>query len=566
MFILYRFFLVTEDFIVCRTLAALYKLPQTRRGFPWCVHLILCLVEAHSPILLAGSYFEAVITNTTSAFLVLGNVYAPHVDSDSDSEMELDHEEHSPQRHLGLRPVDERARTAKQVSLLVEIEGEAILGVAKASSILRIANDLDPRKTYKLRITHMGCQYGFDGLDDEILEFEGLWLDRPAASKAITRAANATMQTTLGVLLPHDQSQVYVEQEGSPMPSPKKQVIELVTSEYLAGDAWLKELYHPTTGTVEERVVSWCNVLGSRLSADIAMVPLARSALIPINAGQDGTETAAKDLFFRSGPKATARFFSRPWSFASYQPSVLILQLGLVDFVHFFSDKENANKHGVSKFTVEFVESYVQFVRTIRSNAYPFQKTAAKAWFGPSSDDGSYIYNSAPSTLPIFLIAPFSSRRRLVTKKLTLHKFISDALAQVASRLQAEGDKSTYWIDTTGWLDPSTDFNNSNTLYRYKDSPDANALTPAANSKVASLLADHLCPYLQGGAATSQPAFGDCAFDQYDSYLGNVYLPKDVELDRAVLERKIESIKQRLKMDGAGLKGRGETFLHKIKK
>ncbi len=446
---------------------------------------------------------------------MLRNVYDPHLgddpDSDVASEMDLDHEEDSYTPHLKLRPFDALI-PAKKVSLLVEIEGEAILGIGKASSILRIADDLDPQKTYKLRVTHMGCMYWHGGSYEEILEFEGLWLDRPAAPAGITRTANTTMPATLGTLLPNDQGHVYVEHDGYSIPSAKKQVIELVTSEHVPDSDRMNEWYTEDSDSdiaddVEARVVSWYNMLGSQLSADVAIVPLGGSTLMPIEAGQDGTETTAKDVFFRSGPQATARFFSRPWSFASYQPAVLILQIGLVDFVKFLSEKKNVNKHAMIKFTNEFVESYVKFVHTIRSNAYTFQESAASALFGASSDDGSYIYNSAPSTLPIFLITPFSSRRRYMTKKLTLHKLISDALAQVATRLQAEGDKSTHLIDTTGWLDPKADFQAWEAKFVRNDGPEANLLTPEAKAKIASRLADHLCPYLKKQAATDPSGF-----------------------------------------------------------
>jgi len=110
---------------------------------------------------------------------------------------------------------------------------------------------------------------------------------------------------------------------------------------------------------------------------------------------------------------------------------------------------------------------------------------------------------------------------------------------------QADGDKSTFWIDTTGWLDHKTDF--WRVAGNDTSSPDRLFLTPSADDKVARLLADHLCPYL------GNPDLGgeDCPFDRYDNYLGNVYLPQDVEFDTAVLERKIATIKERFQVQGS---------------
>ncbi len=162
--------------------------------------------------------------------------------------------------------------------------------------------------------------------------------------------------------------------------------------------------------------------------------------------------------------------------------------------------------------------------------------------------DGTYIYNSAPSTLPIFLVAPFSASRRFVTKKIKLDEVISAALQQVVSTLQADGDKATFWIDTTGWLCHKTDFIPPDSETPVPEQPKMQRmLTPLANYKVSCLLADHICPYIYDGSKIDGFNGMDkqCQFRRYDNYLGNVYLPQNVEFDRAVLERKIARIKER---------------------
>lgn len=504
---------------------------------------------------------EAVVTNTTSIYLVLNNIHdVIRPDSSADSSSDPEDEDAAPKRRLDLRPPMNLQRPACHVSLMVEIEGEVILGVEQASSILRIAKNLDPQKMYRIKITHMGRRISY-GSYDEVFEFEGLWLDRPATSQDTLVSRNTTVKTMSGRTVALDETPSQVSHDKKATLLYHKPIIELVTSERPTTHSKMNYFYKDTEQMMEERVGAWYTRFGARLCADIALVPLENATVLPFQSGILEPPTAIKDLFFRSGPKDTRRMFDRPWNFASYQPAVLILQFGLADFVKFFEEEENANKRAMSKVTSAFVDAYVSLVHSIRSNAYNDHSNVM-------DQDGSYIYNSAPSAMPIFLLPPFSSRRRFVTKKLTLHKFISDALAQVASRLQAEGDKSTHWIDTAGWLDPREDFDSSNTRYSYKYSREPNPLTKVASVKVAALLADHICPYIKENsqASTYEYAFGDCAFDQYDSYLGNVYLPKDVELDRAVLERKVESIKKKFKLDRMGLDGRGDTFLHKVEK
>jgi hypothetical protein len=496
-----------------------------------------------------GSYFETVATNATSISIALGNIRVDQVASKEASTYEEDN------HHRGhLHTPAKRKWLAHQVNLMVEIEDVGIFEAQGASSVGKIVENLNPRKEYKIKIMHLG-QYRTDGfleyLNPQVLEFEGFLLGRPAVvqglgdADATTTSRSEKIPSLIG-------SHSVGERRRYSAGLRRKPVIELVTSEFPSiYPRPANEDKHVATTATQERVDAWYTLLGSKLSADIALVPIERSSLLTT----DVSQLTVHDLFFRSGPKGAAHLASRPWSFGAYQPTVLVLQFGLSDFVHFLSNREETDQRrrsqdSWSQFTRDFVDAYVKFIKSVRSNAYPFQATANSFDpFNPLDDDGSYVYNSAPSTLPIFLLPPFSSHRRLVMRKQTLHKVISDALAQVSSTLQTEGDKSTYWIDTAGWLNAEEDFhppcdNSSLAL-------DPDRLTADASAKVASLLADHLCSYIKGATDSfvDPPDRGDCPFDRYDNYLGNVYVPEDRDMARALLERKIENLKQRLRLE-----------------
>ncbi|EXJ62830.1 hypothetical protein A1O7_03270 [Cladophialophora yegresii CBS 114405] len=492
-----------------------------------------------------GAYFEFGVTNTTSVYLAFQSYPG-----------------------FGAGPGDP-LDVEDNIGVTVEIDDELLLMVLHPCSIVQVAENLDPSRTYKLRVTQTAYYQGADGS----FKFEGVWLDRPA-SEGHGRPA---VGSTLGALVPQTEGpQGATQQQDSPPALRKKSLIELFTCEVDL------ELNRPSAqknaaGLAEERVHTWYNRFGAELGADIALVPTTGKYFsqdwFGIKSDNRTTAPVAK-YFFSYRYEGESSFSSisvnqpkedHSWPFKAYRPAVLILQLGFTDFIEIFKGLP-AQQH-LDEFLNSFVKDYVKFVKTIRADAYPSDGTTANG-----GDDGSYsyTYNSAPSTLPIFLIAPFSAHRVLVTRKLTLAKFMADALARVVSTLHAEGDISTHLIDTAGWLDPQQDFQtppNFRRLFRPRVDGEAwRPLTEAAKVKVASLLASHICPYIKqsgqssvdGSAGISDSnskssavafaASGDCAFDQYDSYLGNVYVPEGVELDRALLERKFEIIKERFRL------------------
>ncbi|ETI23314.1 hypothetical protein G647_05114 [Cladophialophora carrionii CBS 160.54] len=515
-------------------------------------------------------YFEIAVTNTTSVYLA------------------FQQDQNDPRTSAGPLSVQDR------IGLFVEIDDDLVFGVRRPFPIVQVAEDLDPSRTYRLRVTQTGTY----PIGDSSFRFQGVWLDRPPSQKdgpSLLDPANSAVGSTPGTLVPQsDGPQGARQPQDSLLPRRRaKPLIELFTCEV---DRWL-HCHDPRKDAAElakERVHTWYKRLESELGADVALVSTTGDYFSRdwFHFKGDGNPDAPVSLYFfthRVGcvgrPEDCLK--QHPWPFKSYRPAVLLLQLGFSDFTHIF--KMRPTKPHLDDFLDSFIKDYVALVKKIRARAYPSDGTTtnARSNDGDPDPDGSYIYNSAPSTLPIFLVTPFSAHGVFVTRKLTLAKVMTDVLARIVATLHAHGDISTHLIDTAGWLDPRRDFEKPPGFrppwYPHHNGKRWRPLTDAAATKVAALLASHVCPYIQQGGRGERsaadgparvsngsalaPAFGGCAFDQYDSYLGNVYVPDGVQLDRALLERRIESIKEKFQLvTPAQLKAEGQTFLHRFTK
>ncbi|KAK7902771.1 hypothetical protein LTR67_002417 [Exophiala xenobiotica] len=185
----------------------------------------LVLVMKLTPNL--GSYLELTVTGTTSMLLSLNNVKpVPKTAADSAENQETG--------HSNLRPVGSQAKPSDQVSLMFELNGEKIMTVVSARGIGSVADDLDPKKKYKLRVTHMGGPNSTEG----VLEFDGIWVDKPIVedgeSSGQEESSSLTYNTTGGVLLDpalvdeDDKPQTRRDKTGA---DEKKRTIEILTSE-----------------------------------------------------------------------------------------------------------------------------------------------------------------------------------------------------------------------------------------------------------------------------------------------------------------------------------------------
>lgn len=115
-----------------------------------------------------------------------------------------------------------------------------------------------------------------------------------------------------------------------------------------------------------------------------------------------------------------------------------ILNIGNADWESFRTYNEEYNLT-TWELSVLFEESYVSLIRAIRTLAYPrYSSTLAEA--------AQYDYPQHRAIdIPIFVMRPFRGQLEQVTHS-------------VVDRLQFEGDKSVFWLDTSGWLNTNIDY------------------------------------------------------------------------------------------------------------
>jgi hypothetical protein len=165
----------------------------------------------------------------------------------------------------------------------------------------------------------------------------------------------------------------------------------------------------------------------------------------------------------------------------------------------------------------QFEEAFVKFIQVIRRAAYPLHPAALDDY---SSKGDGFVYNSAPATIPVFVVTPFTGRMRHSTQR-------------VVERLQSEGDPAVFWLDTSGWFS-AEDFDS--VVNGPSSGEERLALNKQGNRKAATFLHGHLCHYL-----AEDPT--GCSFLKHEAYTGSVYVPKEVELAKLVEDSKVRKLK-----------------------
>lgn len=151
--------------------------------------------------------------------------------------------------------------------------------------------------------------------------------------------------------------------------------------------------------------------------------------------------------------------------------------------------------------------------------------------------DESHLYNSAPSTLPIFLVLPPIPSSLLIPHSTKLKVVLHHATSKVIDDLKYHiGDKKTKVIDTAGWL-TNSDFTACQPATNDGSWTSASefVLNQAGHIKFAHHLSLHLCPYLGGK---------ECPFEKHSEYVGNLVLPGVEDVGRKMEGKRVEKVKE----------------------
>ena len=169
-----------------------------------------------------------------------------------------------------------------------------------------------------------------------------------------------------------------------------------------------------------------------------------------------------------------------------------------------------------------FEQTYISMINAIRTLAYPKHPTFVH------SEEAGYpglVSSSTPAAIPIFVMRPLRGQ-------------LEHATQNIVNKIRADGDKSVFWLDTSGWLDTETDGAETEDMFFDESaSPPKWRLTEQGNQRVAIFLHMHVCRYL---AAVSEK----CAFLPHEVYQGKVFDPVQANFDRFLEDEKERKLKK----------------------
>ena len=169
-----------------------------------------------------------------------------------------------------------------------------------------------------------------------------------------------------------------------------------------------------------------------------------------------------------------------------------------------------------------FETTYVSLIKAIRGLAYPKHPSILQS---EKNGTPGMVPSKAPAVIPIFVMRPLRGQ-------------LEQATQNAVAKLRADGDKAVFWLDTSGWLDISTeDMKGPDFFYDDTVKPPKWRLTVQGNQRVAIFLHMHVCRYL---AAEEDK----CAFLPHEVYQGKVFDPKQKEFDKYVEDEKERKLKK----------------------
>lgn len=292
----------------------------------------------------------------------------------------------------------------------------------------------------------------------------------------------------------------------------------------LANTSAVKNTYSTTSAQ------TWLSLLSKDLpSTNISPLPYAPKICVsPTCRGNQRGEKAPTlaDSYFRAGPVDTD-LFKQPWFFTLYpvKPAVLVLNIGASDFILFLATSKIPNKHSLDTFITDFTRAYIEFIKNIRRTLHD-SRPCAETQLG----DEAYQYISAPSSFPIFLLTPIVPQTLRYTQ---IGMIVHKALREVAFHLQEAGDANVFVIDAANWF-IEHDFTVAQRSSETNQDDPAFSLRETGHIKLAYHLSSMVCSYV--GAS-------GCPFERYSNYVGQLYLPEEIDMKRKLQEIKIAKLK-----------------------
>ena len=170
----------------------------------------------------------------------------------------------------------------------------------------------------------------------------------------------------------------------------------------------------------------------------------------------------------------------------------------------------------------KFENTYVSLIKGIRRLGYPRHPAILQS---ERLGSPGVIPYRAPASIPIFIMRPLRGQ-------------LEQATQNTVAKLRADGDKSVFWLDTSGWLDEDVRSEDSGDFFQDESIiPSRWRLTEQGNQRVAIFLHMHVCRYLAG-------AEDKCAFLPQEVYQGTVYDQEEAHLDRFMETEKEKKLKQ----------------------
>ncbi|KAL8686216.1 MAG: hypothetical protein Q9218_007266, partial [Villophora microphyllina] len=494
-----------------------------------------------------GVYFDVRTKNTTSLLLSLRNapeaLVSPAPTAPNDPSNTAAHS-----GHLSFRPQSPNAKPAAPVSLLARIDQEEYVLLPNSSSLVSICSgSLTRDEVHNIRIiAPMTDDHG-----EGIVQLEGLWLSKGGQfehiegtlrnddhsdqdfSSAESDEIGEKHQSGLRKLLNgHKRNGLVVEQrvlkDNDELQDfrDRRKMLEIITD--TPGSSSRRRPVKRTGGAdgLLAGVMGWEYLLGEMFGVDHVAIGVDGMCLIQDCIGGVGEPAGLGDVFFRSGPPGST-YVEHPWLFNRYVPDIMVLNLGNSDHASFDLHASEYNRT-LWDLSERFENTYVSLVKAIRTLAYPKHPATIQS---ERSNYKTYVPNSVPANIPIFIMRPLRGE-------------LEHATQNIVNRLRADGDMAVFWLDTSGWLDPTVsdpsdpshpeDQNNQNSNQAnnnnedfYLDplsSPPRYRLTERGNQRTAIFLHMHVCRYLAREGEK-------CSFLPQERYDGKVFDPLERDFE-----------------------------------